>query len=427
MGQVVVTLSGDEQRLLRSLDRVIAKERELAQSGKDAGESHARSNKDALGSIQDLLGGYTAWGAALALVKAGLDQVADAQERASKARDAAAGRTQTDAGGLRELAQVSGGDKARYAKLTSEARAIASSSGVSVGIASGQVAALERAGVTGEGRSELVSDLGKANIDPKVLIAAAALQKTFGGKTDAQSLRGLVGGSLGLQQPGDLGAFLEAAAGNAGLAKKRGLDESTYLGELAKVSQQAGSVEKGSHQMRALFEHSKEARVARNALAGGFDRPDLTNGNTLRDIVATSETDPTVLAANANLAANAKNNASLEEEGRKRLWANTAITDREMKQRLAGGGEEAVQNNKANAEAELQGRSLANPMRYIDAARHAVYGDMLEKDGDAIGARGAEDAGQKMRDAAMAKAADALDKIARNLLPPNVGLGGKDK
>lgn len=54
MGRVTVELTGDEARLLRSLDRVIAKERQLGQEVSRANQQSARSGKEVHGGLKDM-------------------------------------------------------------------------------------------------------------------------------------------------------------------------------------------------------------------------------------------------------------------------------------------------------------------------------------------------------------------------------------
>ena len=56
MGRVTVELTGEEARLLRSLDKVVERERKLGEAAGSAGRESAKASKEAQGGLRGQLG-----------------------------------------------------------------------------------------------------------------------------------------------------------------------------------------------------------------------------------------------------------------------------------------------------------------------------------------------------------------------------------
>src|SRR5579872_5812354 len=103
MGSITVSLTGDEARLLRALDRVVAKEKELAQSGKDAGKAHEDAFSKIEGKIEGAITKMGAYGLAIKAATGAAEELAKVQEKLDRKNQESANRVNSDAQGLRRL------------------------------------------------------------------------------------------------------------------------------------------------------------------------------------------------------------------------------------------------------------------------------------------------------------------------------------
>lgn len=365
MGAVTVTLTGDESRALKALDRLMEKERELARQGKETAKVHADGSEAVAAGIEHVIGKVTAWGLVLEGVKKGYDQIAAAQERAKQIQDDAARGLERDADSMRKLAQFTGGGTfaesgRRLEELQGEAKRVSSALGLTPGQGADRLASVLNVGIGAQGREELLVKSGRIGLDPQALASAAALQQSFGRGTSAEAIKGVLGGALGAALPGQGGELLQSAARLAGSAQAENVSEEQLVAMIAQVSQSMGSTEQGAHAVGSLFEHAKgrglgglfrmsdralQQRVggrglaAVRALRGGLRGVNLGDASAFENMVSGVETNGTLMNVDRLRTARSAQEQQNEEAGNQLNLIEAEKIERANARRASGQGE----------------------------------------------------------------------------------------
>lgn len=278
MGRVVVELTGDEAKLLRSLDKVIAKERELAQKAAQAGQASAQAGGmaasgfskagDVLGQLGDQLEGVkkgvdqalgpgaaaslAAFGAAAGGVAAIISTIASAWNAADEARKRAIEGAREGAKGLESLVQLADSPESLQALQNTAAR-ISARSGLSLPDAGKLTFALSSAGAIED--ADLFADLSGIVEDPAALAKATATLRASLGEEETGSLRDLVskGFAASARSPATVEALLEGAARSGAFGRDLGASDEAILAATALTATSTGSAEMGGTQVASLI------------------------------------------------------------------------------------------------------------------------------------------------------------------------------
>lgn len=282
MGQVTVTLTGDEARLVRSLQKVIDKEREVARKALEAGKASEQGQRRAqrslnktnreldrakqkgdkafgsgavgqLGKFAGALGGVSS--AAGLLLKV-FDEINASREKfAQSARDSELG--------MRSLAQLAGGDAAKLRALSGQARELYGQGGArSQNEAAGVVFQLESAGInTGENRKTF-GDLFGVIDDPVTFARSARTLQAAMGSQETGNIRGILSKAFAAsgKSPAQAPALLEGAARGGAFARQLGISDEDLLAATAVTATTSGSAELGGTQAAALLKQLGRAK-----------------------------------------------------------------------------------------------------------------------------------------------------------------------
>jgi len=282
MGQITVQLTGDEARLLRSLDKVIAKERELALAAKKTGQESAKGSRKSQAGLRKTQAGLSktalqfgrnqkargqAFGsgavAQLGRFAGGLGSIAAAGSAvttvlngvAEAAKRVAESQSESELG-LRSLAQLSGGDRKKFKALTSQAKQVFASGGAgSQDGASDLIFQLESAGInTKENRALFASLFGTIKDTAGFAKSAKTLQASVG-KEEAGSIRDIASKSIAAAggNPEKAAQFLRAASQGGAYATQLGISDEDLLSLVAVTATTTGSASEGGTQGKALL------------------------------------------------------------------------------------------------------------------------------------------------------------------------------
>jgi hypothetical protein len=264
VADLTLTLTGDEARAIRAIQKVIDKQGELARKAGEAGMATKRGAEEAStayeslsdgvsGAISDLNRWSTAtnvlrdsWGGVLNVMQAVMNRQREAQQFASKS-----------AGGLEALGQLAGGDSAKLAKLMRHVRRIYPIVG----------------GSDMNEAAKLVNDVVAAGFeDSETINAAARLHHTLGGDA-GKAATGIAGiqKSMGIGETGDFNLVmakaveaartapggvpdvLKYASKSGGIARAVGMRDEELFAAFAQVAAAAGNPEMGGSQLSALI------------------------------------------------------------------------------------------------------------------------------------------------------------------------------
>lgn len=288
MGQVTIMLSGDEARLLRSLDRVVQKERELARKAAEAGEKSERGSRRAqrghrgtLRAIRDLergqesafgaraLGQLSRYTAGVLSVGGAFQAVLSQLKKLEQERDRLGQSQRQAADPLRSLAQLSLGNSGKYRQLVQASKQTFAEGGAgSLGEAANLVFALESAGALGERKT--FSQLRGIVNDPAELARAAKAIQSSVGREETGSLRQILSKALGAsgKAPSLAPQLLKAAARGGGAARLLGLSDEDLLAGTATIAE-GSTPEQGGTRLAALLQSLAKRGGFKSAIRGG--------------------------------------------------------------------------------------------------------------------------------------------------------------
>jgi hypothetical protein len=262
MANVTVTLTGDEQKLLRSLDKIIQKERETAAAATQAGDESARASRKAEHGLKgladanegvfgkrglDFVGGYISKigsiAGAVALAKAALaDLNKSIEESAAKGRSAEFG--------FAGLALTAGGDVGMLKKLTADSWDLYRKGGAkSADDAAEIVNRLQSIGENDDVTRNLYASLyGPFKDTVGVAKAASGLKFTMG-VDETGSTADILSKTLGAagKSPDKAEGLLMAAAKSGASMKAIGGSDEELLAGVAFLSKAFSTEEAGTH------------------------------------------------------------------------------------------------------------------------------------------------------------------------------------
>lgn len=275
MGRVTVLLTGDEVRLVKAFDRVIAKERKLAQQAMKTGKAHeqgarradrataglaktstkaGKANKEAFGAKSlKQLGAYAKGvlgiSAAFAAVLSVINEVNAARdELARKQRDSELGMT--------SLVQLGGGSKKKVRALTGQARKLFAEGGAKDEDEAARVIfGLESSGGNTKANRQILSQLYGIVGDTAGFAKSATTLQTAFGKKKTGGLRKVFSKAFAASKeaPSKAPELLEAAASSAAFAKQLGLSDKDLLAATAVASKASGTAGIGGTRIRSLL------------------------------------------------------------------------------------------------------------------------------------------------------------------------------
>ncbi len=286
MGRVTVELTGDEARLLRSLDKVIDKEKKLARTAGDVGKKSKRGAKEAEGGLRGMVKGLGAAVVGYAALTAAAGFFRDMLRDINQQAKGAAESLKKGAGARRQLVQVAGSleEAKEIAAAVKATRKQAGVGGESARNLQFQLKSLELQkdrklfaslfDITGD-------EAGPTNIARGVKI----LQETFGPEeagTSRQGINKLLAGSAGSPiGAGELGQAVSVAAIEA--SALAGTDEET-IAVVATMAKALKSASIAAERLKAFAVAAKKAGVGGKGILGavsGFEK--LVEGKTEKE------------------------------------------------------------------------------------------------------------------------------------------------
>lgn len=261
MPTTTVELTGEEARLLKSLDRVIAKERELGQSAAEAGDKSTRGGEIsrkaweyANKTQESTTAGLGRMVAQLGLVAAAAGAAKKAIGEMHRANEESAQKQRASEMGMTQLAQLSGGSKQKMLRLTDAARQLYAGGGAgSLNEAAGMIFQLESAGMFEQ--RDLFGSLYGVVGSPGTMAKAANTLMTSMGKGETGGVRGILSKAMAASafNPQAADQLLEAAAGAGVSARKLGISDEEVLAATALLAQSTGSAQEGGTQLNSLL------------------------------------------------------------------------------------------------------------------------------------------------------------------------------
>lgn len=255
-------MSSDEQRVMRSLDRIIQRERDLAVAAANAGQASARASRDATSEIDKMAQSMTRavasmapWGSAIDALRSGYETVAQVLERVIDRQKEAANQVRGSTG-LEQLGQLAGGDPAKLRELTDEARRVFSmGAGRDMNEAAGLVFGIRSAGFADRETTDLAARLYGTVTDPAGAATAIATLRASMGEAETGDFQSILakGITTARTSPGNLDAVLKAVSRSGGMARALGVSDEQLLAMFSTVATAAGTPEEGGTQLAALM------------------------------------------------------------------------------------------------------------------------------------------------------------------------------
>lgn len=298
MGRVTVEMTGDEARLVRALDKVIAKERELARKAAEAGsQSAAAADKasGAYGKLADRIKGtgkgfekarerrkaafgseaaaeLASYAGRMVSLTAVIGGVVSALRDARDLSRELASSQRASEGGLSQLAQLAGGSPDKMRALGLQSRLLyAQGVGANLSEAAQVVFQLESAGINTKDVRGTFASLGQSISDPVGFARSAKTLQAALGEDRAGSIRDILSRAFqaSAASPAQTPELLEAAAGSAAFAGQAGVGIDELLAGTAILATKTGSASVGGTQMRAFVKAMGQREETRRAMQSG--------------------------------------------------------------------------------------------------------------------------------------------------------------
>lgn len=307
MGTVTVTLTGDEHALLRSLDRVVAKQREVGESGRSAAKAHA----SALGDVDQALTKVVAGFSAAAIGKKIFDEIKasvdDLHASLKNVTQLSASQTRSEGSAFKSLAQL--GPNAGFG--IDAARRIKDQGGLSEQEAKQAVFGLNRAGLFGTSMdrssgTNLAIKAGNLGLGGDAIGQGAALQRALGGKVSVQGVEQLLAQAQAVA-PGSSGELISSLTKDASAARGLGISQTELLaagGQLSAASSSPEQAARGLHQLLENFGkhhmHGSLSEMIAQAKARGGSQKSLEKRFGTHGLEALRSLDAGAIAAKSN-------------------------------------------------------------------------------------------------------------------------------
>ena len=259
---------------LEKYNRQLDRAKQLLQQGKISQDTYGRAASRAKNQLDQQTRSATGLGGAIGTLgsrffsaAAGVAALAQAFRALSAAQQEGAEKIKGNVPGIAQLAQLAGGDPARFRQLRGEARqAFRRGAGATEGEAAGLVFQLRSAGAGGELPffTELSRSRAFGNVQD-LSRASAALRRSFTGG-QAGTFQNVVSAGLGASgfNPQDVAQLLNATARAGGSASALGVSPEALLAATAISASAAGTSEQGATRIAALL------RQVERAPQGGF-------------------------------------------------------------------------------------------------------------------------------------------------------------
>lgn len=280
MGKTTVTLTGDEHRLLKALDKVVQKESELARAAEAAGRKTVGANMMVRKSYRDVdravdrhrnkvkqaaaarekavgasaVGQLAAFAGAWAAPVAAVHGLISALNELDNKRNAIAQKHLASERGLGSLAQLAMGDPIKLRRLVDAAKQTYAEGGAeSMDAAARQIFSLASAGALKE--RAFFSQLYGVADDPAVMARAAATMQTSLGAKETGSMRDIVSKSFAASKfsPASAEMLLQAASRAGSGGRMLGMSDEDILSATAIMATATGSAEEGATTVSSLM------------------------------------------------------------------------------------------------------------------------------------------------------------------------------
>lgn len=284
MGNVTITLSGDDSKLIAALNRVIRKEDELGRAATKAGKSTKRAtdgSTKSLGVMDGVLDGVAAKfgpAGAIALGTAamakGFQVALDIIERMNQETDRLVQKQASAAAEFRSLAQLGGGDPGKVRELTAQSREFLAAGGAkNQAQATATIFALESASInTAENRKAFAS-LGGTIGDPAGFAKSARTLQASIGQEETGTVGDILSKAFAASAETSTTApeLLGAAAKAGAFASNLGISDEELLAAVSIASEKAGGAAEGGTNVRAFLKNiANDPEAARAAREGGI-------------------------------------------------------------------------------------------------------------------------------------------------------------
>ena len=272
MGRITVQLTGDEARLLKSLDKVVQKEKDLAKAAEKTGQKSAAASKKAKAghaeqsiSIKQVIDQYVTAAAAIGVMTKALRTMHE--ERKKAATEVVQG-----AGAVGQLGQLTGGDPAEMRRMVNELKKTMREEGLTRTAAAELQFALESGGLAS--KRELFASLAPLTKRQPggVALGVATLRNALGQEagTPEEILNKLLAASAVSQTT--LGQFAPTATIAAQGQRQLGGTTSELLAVLAQLTQATKSPEAAGTQVSSFI----TALTGTGLKGKGFDVTKIT-------------------------------------------------------------------------------------------------------------------------------------------------------
>lgn len=259
---------------LEKYNRQLDRAKQLLQQGKISQDTYGRAASRAKNQLDQQTRSATGLGGAIGTLgtrfftaAAAVAALTQAFRALSAAQQEGAEKIKGNVPGIAQLAQLAGGDPARFRKLRGEARqAFRQGVGETEGEAAGLVFQLRSAGAGGELPffTELSRSRAFGNVQD-LSRASAAMRRSFTGG-QAGSFQNVVSAGLGASgfNPQNVAELLNATARAGGSANELGVSPEALLAAVAASASAAGTSSEGATRIAALL------RQVERAPQGGF-------------------------------------------------------------------------------------------------------------------------------------------------------------
>jgi len=281
MSKITIKLDGDDSALVAALNRVIRKEEELGRAAASSGKASRKAGKgaqsaysemgDALESVALKFGPLAVGAAAMT---AGYRTALDVLKSINAETDRLAQKQASASGGLRQLAQLGGGDPGKVRELTAQSREFLAAGGAGdLDQAAATIFQLESASINTAENRAIFAKLGGVVGDPAGFAKSARTLQASVGEEETGGIPGILSKAMAAsaESPAPADALLKAAALSGAFAGNLGISDEELLAATAISAEKAGGAAAGGRNVKGFLKAiALDPEAARAARDGGI-------------------------------------------------------------------------------------------------------------------------------------------------------------
>lgn len=258
-----MTLTADEARAIRAIDRVTQATRELGRAGREAGRETQSAFDDVQKELTKVAEGFTAAAAGRLVFNAIKEEVNGLRDALKQLNQETANTARGEGAAFKNLAQLG---PENYGASVTLAKRLKDQGGLSDAEATQATFGLAQAGLLNSGGADVAIKAAKLGLGPDAVKRAAALERGLGREVTAESVDRLLAHATAVA-PGQATETLEAMTRESAQARTLGVGEDELLVAQGIAGRRSSSPERAALGMHQLLEGLNKRGIAGGSLA----------------------------------------------------------------------------------------------------------------------------------------------------------------